>query len=319
MKFNKAKCKVLDLSHGNPRHTYRLGGEVIQSNPLEKDLGVMVDEKLNMSQQCAFTAQKANGILGCIQRSVTSRSREVIVPLYSALMRPHLKYCIQFWCPQHNKDMELLGNKVDKRAGTPALQRQAEKVGAVQPGEEKEDAGDKEDKDEDEDEGVIILRPLIQIQEAWQGQYDGRDSFGDGCNQLDISWEYYMADTNRSRKFLKHVEDNLVQVLRESTRKSALLDLLFVNRESLMDKVVISGCLGHSDQKVVEFQIVGNRTKIAIKTSTLDMGRIDFGLLKEVVSKILCKSASEDIGVHECWSLFKSHLLKLQEQAILKY
>ncbi|PKU36966.1 hypothetical protein llap_12728 [Limosa lapponica baueri] len=108
MKFNQAKCKVLHLGHGNPKHKYRLGREWIERSPKEKDLGVLVEEKLNMSWQCALAAQKALRILGCIKRSVASRSREVILPLYSTLGRPHLEPCVQLWSPQHKKDMDLL-------------------------------------------------------------------------------------------------------------------------------------------------------------------------------------------------------------------
>ncbi|KAJ7406300.1 hypothetical protein BTVI_65897 [Pitangus sulphuratus] len=71
----------------------------------KKDLGMMIDERLDMSWQCVLAAQKANCILGFIQSSLAGKA---ILPLYSTLVRRHQEYCIQLWGLQHRKDVDLL-------------------------------------------------------------------------------------------------------------------------------------------------------------------------------------------------------------------
>ena len=96
-------------------HRCRLWADLLERSSAEKDLSVLVGNRMAMSQQCALVAKKVNSILGCIKKSVPCRSREVILHLYSTLVRPHLEYCVQFWIPQFKKDSDLL-ERVQQRA-----------------------------------------------------------------------------------------------------------------------------------------------------------------------------------------------------------
>lgn len=101
--------------------------------------------------------------------------------------------------------------------------------------------------------------------------------------------------------FLKNRGDNfLVQVLRELTRKSSFLGSLLVNRKGLMREVAIGSHSGHGSHKAVKYKIFDDRRKIATKTPALDMVRPDFRMLRELVSKVLCKIAFEGMELHQC-------------------
>lgn len=92
-KLSRGRRRALHLGRNRSMHQGRLGAGRLESSPVEKDLEVLLGKKLDMSWQCAFAAQKANYVLGCINRGVATRSRELIVPLCSAHVRPHLEPC----------------------------------------------------------------------------------------------------------------------------------------------------------------------------------------------------------------------------------
>ncbi|KAK4827027.1 hypothetical protein QYF61_013161 [Mycteria americana] len=97
MKFNKGECKVLHLGKHNPGVQRRLGPTRLGSSSVERDVWVLADNKLSMSEQRAAAAKQAHGMLRCINGGITSTEKEVIIPLHAALVGPHLEYCVQFW------------------------------------------------------------------------------------------------------------------------------------------------------------------------------------------------------------------------------
>lgn len=105
MKFNKGKYRALHLGANNCIHQYRPGTDLVERRSAEMDLGVLVDNRMRMNQQCAIVA-KVSVIVCCIKKSMDSRLRDVILSLCFALMRTHLEYCVRFWTPQFKKTAE---------------------------------------------------------------------------------------------------------------------------------------------------------------------------------------------------------------------
>ena len=115
MQFNVAKCKVMHIGARNPQHEYAMGGLVLTVTKEEKDLGVIMTNKLSPSTQCARAAKTANAVLGQISRAFHFRDKQIFTGLYKQFVRPHLEYAVQAWSPWLEKDREAL-EAVQKRA-----------------------------------------------------------------------------------------------------------------------------------------------------------------------------------------------------------
>jgi len=110
MCFNVDKCKVMHFGSKNARENYSINNTVLNKVKDEKDLGVIIQSDIKVSEQCAKVVKTANQVLGMINRNFQNKSKEIIVPLYKSLVRPHLEYCVQAWRPNLIKDIKLIEN-----------------------------------------------------------------------------------------------------------------------------------------------------------------------------------------------------------------
>ena len=103
MSVNIGKCQVVHMGCRNNSAEFYLQGDKIKEGNEIRDLGVIINEDFKMVHQCSAASKKANRILGYIKKTVSSRSGNIILPLYRGLVRPHLEYAVQFWSPYLKK------------------------------------------------------------------------------------------------------------------------------------------------------------------------------------------------------------------------
>ena len=115
MEFNVDKCKIMHLGSTNPKHTYTMGGTNLAVTSEEKDLGVLIDDKLNFRSHIKGIVGKANRVLGLIRIGFECLDKDIFMNLYPVLVRPHLEYCVQVWSPHFQRDIKLVEG-VQRRA-----------------------------------------------------------------------------------------------------------------------------------------------------------------------------------------------------------
>ena len=108
MLLNFEKCKCLLAGHGNLDINNKMGDTVLCTTIKEKDLGVTISANMKVSEQCSFTGSNGNQIRGLIKRNISYKKKELIIPLYKAIVRPHLEYCMQAWRPYRKTDIDTL-------------------------------------------------------------------------------------------------------------------------------------------------------------------------------------------------------------------
>ena len=108
MKFNAEKCCVLHFGNRNQNFQYTMNEVVISSESNQKDLGVMISDSCQPTEQCGMAAKKANQVLGRINRSFSCYTKDIMLQIYKVFVHPHLEYAVSAWSPWFRKDINTL-------------------------------------------------------------------------------------------------------------------------------------------------------------------------------------------------------------------
>eukprot|EP00061_Rhincodon_typus_P006610 g27431.t1 len=108
MKFNPDKCKVMQFGGSNLGVNYIVNGRILRNTNIQMDLGVQVHGSLKVATQVAKVIKKGCDMLAFITRGVEYKSWQNMLQRYKTLLRPHWEYCVQFWSPHYQKDVEAL-------------------------------------------------------------------------------------------------------------------------------------------------------------------------------------------------------------------
>ena len=115
LKFNDEKCKTMHFGYSNPRYSYELNRNKLETTSEEKDLGVIISDNLQPSVQCAKAANRAMSALGVVKKCFKHLDQESFPVLYKSYVRPHMETCVQAWSPYFKKDIDIL-EKTQRRA-----------------------------------------------------------------------------------------------------------------------------------------------------------------------------------------------------------
>ena len=110
----KWQMLCLRTGPGNTGMNYEMGGTILSKTAKEKDLGVSMNANMKVSEQCRIAASKGNQVLGMIRRNITYKEKSLIAPLYKAIVRPHLEYCIQAWSTYLRKHIDMLEKNTEE-------------------------------------------------------------------------------------------------------------------------------------------------------------------------------------------------------------